>query len=99
MRLVRFHFSEGFSKYTILCGKSMSRSVAASLKRLDAVVSGLEKPVKARIDRLTLHANRCREKYDELKREQSEEEDSATPEEYQAPSEEPFSIDSVFVDL
>lgn len=76
-----------------------SFSLAASLKRLDAAVSDLEKPVKARIDRLTMHANVCREKYDELKREDSEEEDSTAPDEYRAQPEEPFNIDSVFVDL
>ena len=76
-----------------------SFSLAASLNRLDSLVSHLEKPVKSRIDKLNQNANRCRAKYADLESEEAEEEDSTRYKEYQARSEEPFNIEAVFVDL
>jgi len=76
-----------------------SFSLAASLRRLDALVSDLEKPLKPWIDKLVLNANRCREKYEDLNIEEAEDEGSTQYEEYRARSEESFSIESVFVDL
>src|SRR5260370_34574368 len=43
-----------------------SFGLAASLKRLEKAAAGIEEAAKRRISNLTLNANRCREKYQQL---------------------------------
>ncbi len=75
-----------------------SFGLAASLKRLEKAAAGIEEAAKRRISNLTLNANRCREKYQQL--ELDEQGDySAEREEHRLRSSEPFDVDSVFVDL
>src|SRR5260370_23997149 len=77
-----------------------SFSLAASLKRLQGAVPNIEEAAKSRIASLTLNANRCREKDQELEAEESEQHQySAMQEEHRLHSSEPFDVDSVFADL
>jgi len=79
-----------------------SFGLAASLKRLQKVVHGLAKSVKPRIDNLTLSANRCRERCDEIEAEEEAERGdyyAAMHEEHRVRSSEPFDVKSVFLDL
>ena len=75
-----------------------SFSLAASIKRLCGAVPDITEAARSTISDLTLNANRCRERYNEMEEEEGED-DPAPNEDYHSASNETFNIDSVFADL
>jgi hypothetical protein len=77
-----------------------SFGLAASLRRLHQAVPTTEEAVKPRLTNLTLNANRCRQRYEELEAEASEGNGGPdVDEDYHVRSTEGFDVNSMFVDL
>jgi hypothetical protein len=78
-----------------------SFGLAASLNRLRQAAPEIGEVARSTISSLTLNANRCRQKYEELdeKEEEDEKDESTAYEEFRSGSDDAFDINAVFLDL